>query len=186
MISKEYIVRYYVTKFPAIPEPGKEPIFGTICSKILRKQQFQNPKSVPEMVCCWPFQKRPICGVPEWVCCWGFWNGQKQSVPEFQKNNVLGTFLVLKTVFFGDSGILKKQKFQNAQKTMIQECVLFWCGGNYAFLEWIKKEILESFKNNDSRTHEKQCFRNHLESFCKYQSFAVLEWSKMSHSRNAH
>ena len=27
-----------------IPEPWKKGLFGTICSKILRKKQFQNPK----------------------------------------------------------------------------------------------------------------------------------------------
>ena len=114
--------RYYVIEISAIPEPLKECIFRTICSKTLEKKQFQNPRSVPETVCCRPFWKRPIWGVPEWVCCGAFWNGQKQSVLEHQKNNVLGTLLVLKTVFFGHSRILKKQRFQNPQKTMIEEC----------------------------------------------------------------
>ena len=94
---------------------------GTLEKRPLWNDLFQNPqkkaipepKKVPELVCCRSFRKWPIWSVPEWGCCWWFWNSQKQSVPESQKNNVLGMFLVLKTAFFCHSGILKKQRFQN-------------------------------------------------------------------------
>merc|ERR1712035_159242 len=41
--------RYYMIESTKIPEPWKKGLFGTICSKILRKKQFQNPKKFQKL-----------------------------------------------------------------------------------------------------------------------------------------
>ena len=43
-LDQDQNLRYYVIESTKIPEPWKKGLFGTICSKILRKKQFQNPK----------------------------------------------------------------------------------------------------------------------------------------------
>ena len=115
--------------------PGKKASLERFVPKSSEKSNSRTQK-VPELVGCRSFRKWPIWSVPEWGCCWWFWNSQKQSVPESQKNNVLGMFLVLKTAFFAipesrknrDSRTPKKQCFRNACCSDMGAILRFWNG----------------------------------------------------------